>query len=293
MHCPRARSKSLVGSAIICNLDFDHGLLALASAGQAATVQLGIQPQVVAIPNLPSSIEPSSSSHSLLSTPLDYDAILHSTLPKANLAGMSRRIASAAMQSISADQLRQIGQLITQLQFQSQAIRAASQTLQDRFDLCVKESQAQLKLLKMCKTDLEDLRDSKALPRVIRLLDQQSVVGGRMDKVTRRMTARESLGIGEAEREWFDELERTKVKIIGTEGDEGFKVKVDKVSLGDLLRPLSDDIPRSEHSWMPRLVPSHQVPLLHLRRTMVMRMRELNGKTLSEGSIRKQRRFGD
>lgn len=78
------------------------------------------------------------------------------------------------METLSTVQLRSIAEMITSLQQRTRAIRKASQEVERRLDICVKEYDRQLTLLKDSTKKIDGLKDDKTVVRAQVLLDKQA-----------------------------------------------------------------------------------------------------------------------
>ena len=235
--CYRSPSQPVIGIASFCNISLGYGLLALASSYQLAAVELDFRMADSAAdsPFSPTKEEQKAAiseaaeadAHSLLlAKPLDFEALVQSILrPEQTYdpQALVRKLPTPTkpLQSTSPDLLRVLGEITSLVQGRAQAIRAASQAVENRLDLEVQEFRRQLKLLNDCSSRISDLRRSETRARAERLMESQTVLGERLDKVLVAMAAEYRPQIGEVERKWFDELERLRIRVKGGGSQRG------------------------------------------------------------------------
>ena len=206
---------------VLCNIIFGYALIALASTHQLAAVELDFRVADTNLNNPPSPTKPEIPSKTdarslILARPLDINKLVASVRGQTDLNSAARSISHGApMSTVSAGQLRSIGDIISQLQSRTRAVRAASQVVENHLNLCVQEFQRQLRVLKECRYRIEGLRDSKAIAKAHRMLDTQLEMGGRWDKVLVAMAAEYRPEVGEVERRWFEELDRLRIRVQG------------------------------------------------------------------------------
>ena len=220
----RSPVKPIIGSAAMCNVSFGYVVIALASTYQLVTVDLDFHvedPEPKQVPAQPASavqIEHDPASL-LLAYPFSYDeTIAAATGGATDYRKMARGVSVSPMNTFSAGQLRAIGDIISNIQARIGAVRAASQALESHLDLCVKEFQRQMKMIQASYDGLEQLRDTKIPVRTLQLLDKQSDLAKRLDKLLSGLVKHYGPKAGEAERQWLRELEELKAKIQGEGG---------------------------------------------------------------------------
>ncbi|WWD20148.1 hypothetical protein CI109_104624 [Kwoniella shandongensis] len=223
-------TKPIVGLVNFCNITLGYGLVALASSGQVAFVEmdLRIADSGVVPPSATSSAQ-SAPTHSdqsdpqslLLAKPFDADRLIASIRqpnPPYNPSSiLKQRLPdyNKPTSSITPEHLRVLGEISSQVQNRSEAIRNASQTIENRLDMQVKELQRQIKLLRECQASIEQLKETKTLSRAEDLTSKQENIAERLDGVLGSMAAEYKPQVGEVERKWFEELERLKMRVRG------------------------------------------------------------------------------
>ncbi|WWC95514.1 hypothetical protein V866_002379 [Kwoniella sp. B9012] len=225
--------KPIIGMISFCNITLGYGLLALASSGQAAFVELDLRvtDSSSIIPPLPTnysekqqqSDEPDSQSL-LLVKPLDFDQLINSIRTSNTTYNPSQLLrqripdSSKPTTNITPDHLRVLGEISTQVRQRTQAIRSGSQSIENRLDLQVKELQRQIKLLKDSQAKVSNLKKNTSISRAEELLAKQEQLGNKLDGLVGRLTEEFKPELGEQEKKWFEELERLKVRVRGGSG---------------------------------------------------------------------------
>lgn len=166
---------------------------------------------------------------SLLSKSLDFTSLINTVTSPADPHRLVRSRADARkpLTEINASQLKLLGDITSQIRRRTEAIRAASQTIEHRLDLQVKEYQRQLKVLKSARGEMKQVTGGDDMSgRVERIAKQQKSLSDRLDKVvSRAMASHTGPDLGEAERKWLKELESTRSNL------EAMTRKVNDVSL--------------------------------------------------------------
>jgi nucleoporin NUP82 len=227
---------SISGLQVVSKLTLGYALIALSSANQVAVVELDyraasrVQPTQESLNN----VKLEESSKSLLSQqPLEYDAVISSLhIDTTGFKSKSRGISGGApMETLSTVQLRSSAEMITSLQQRTRAIRKASQEVERRLDICVKEYERQLTLLKDSTKKIDGLKDDKTVVRAQVLLDKQAELAERLDKVLGTLRAEHRPDLSEVERKWFAELDGMKRKVEGGLGSTGLRDHIAQVRL--------------------------------------------------------------
>lgn len=211
-----------------CNITLGYGLLALASSYQLAAVEMDFRvpdsgTDFVQSPakSFKDSLteEKRDTQNLLLASPLDIDKLIASTQTSRDFEprALIRKLPdySKPIQRVSPDHLRVLGEIISQIHARTQAVRAASQAIENRLDLENQELQRQIRPVKECSSAIAELRKSQTKMRAQEMMEKQGKLGERLDKVLVAMSAEYRPQIGEVERKWFDELERLKARIRG------------------------------------------------------------------------------
>nr|XP_019043367.1 hypothetical protein I302_07943 [Kwoniella bestiolae CBS 10118]OCF22297.1 hypothetical protein I302_07943 [Kwoniella bestiolae CBS 10118] len=224
--------KPIVGMINFCNITLGYGLVALASSGQAAFVELDLRvadPTSI-IPHPSTSTEEEGKSDEpdaqslLLVKPLDFEKIINSirtpTTPYNPTQILKRKIpdSSKPITTITPDHLRVLGEISTQVRQRTQAIRSGSQNIENRLDLQVRELQRQIKLLKESQAKISTLKKNSAISRAEELLEKQESLGEKLDGLVGRLTEEFKPELGEQEKKWFEELDRLRVRVRGGSG---------------------------------------------------------------------------
>ncbi|WWD04287.1 hypothetical protein V865_002356 [Kwoniella europaea PYCC6329] len=224
--------KSIIGLINFCNITLGYGLLALASSGQAAFVELDLRVTDS------SSIIPSPTNHSekqqqsdepdsqslLLVKPLNFDKLINSirtsNTPYNPSQLLRQRIpdSSKPTTNITPDHLRVLGEISTQVRQRTQSIRNGSQNIENRLDLQVKELQRQIKLLKDSQAKISNLKKNTSISRAEELLAKQEQLSNKLDALVGRLTEEFKPELGEQEKKWFEEIEKLKVRVRGGSG---------------------------------------------------------------------------
>lgn len=154
---------------------------------------------------------------SLLSKSIDITALINSitaaTKSDPRNAVRSRPDAKKPLDNITTAHLTLLGEITSQIRKRTESIRAASQTVENRLDLQVREYQRQIKLLKSARGDMKVLRtgDSSGprADRVEAIASKQRELSERLDRVlSSAMASHEGADVSETERKWFDELDK-------------------------------------------------------------------------------------
>jgi nucleoporin NUP82 len=125
--------------------------------------------------------------------------------------------------------------MIAQLQNRLAAIRSASQAIEHRVDIQIREFQRQLELLKKSSATIKALKNDDTAERAEKMLEKQDKLAERMDRVVAALSADYRPEIGEVEKKWFDELEKLRTRIHGGGGfglsrTRGLTSQVEQVS---------------------------------------------------------------
>jgi nucleoporin NUP82 len=113
------------------------------------------------------------------------------------------------IENITAAHLKLLGEVTTEIRKRTEAIRAASQKVENRLDLQVREYQRQIKLLKSTRGEMKGLSADDGSERVSAIAKKQRELGDRLDRVlSSAMASHKGPDVSESERKWFDELEK-------------------------------------------------------------------------------------
>lgn len=175
----------------------------------------------------------------LTSQPVDVDSILASIRPSPsfnNARSALKKLSTAnkPLTNIGAEHLRSIGDLISNLQQRIEAVRAASQLIENHLDLQSQEFQRQVLLLQTTSSQLDQVKSHNPVKRAEGMMVEQERLAGRMEKVLSGLTMNYRPPIGEVEKTWFDELESIKIRVQGGKGfginrGGGLQAQIDEV----------------------------------------------------------------
>lgn len=232
----RSPGQAVIGSVSFCNIALGYGILALTSENQIASAELDFR----SVDRLSSSLtgsrtleghaDPTTDSRSLLSKPLDITALINSITSPSDYdpRGLvrARPDSRKPLNEINASQLKLLGDITSQIRRRTEAIRAASQTIENRLDLQVKEYQRQLKLLKSARYEMKDVISKEdSSDRIDRITRHQRRLADRLDKVvSTAMASHTGPDLSESERKYLRELEESRTQI------DNLVTKFEKVS---------------------------------------------------------------
>jgi len=178
----------------------------------------------------------------LLTNPFNFDQHLESVRQASNNHQDSMKTLPShakPIQTISPEHLRILGRITSELHKRTQAIRTASQAIEARLDMQLQEFQRQIKVLKIAKAGVYDLKEKSGsiVDRGGDLLDKQDLLAKRLDDVVVAMAAERKPDIGEEERKWFDELGKLSNKVRGGPGkDKGLIERMQAVCPASPMR---------------------------------------------------------
>ncbi|RXK35413.1 hypothetical protein M231_07317 [Tremella mesenterica] len=221
---------NIIGTVSMCNISLGYCLIALGSSGQLATVELDFQPSsstdvsmspAKSVKVIPAAIQ-SEDPQSLL-VRFDIDNLVSSLIRPAqpfNPYPLLRKIPdyNVPLQMISPEHLKGFGTVSEAFQTRLQAIQDASDELEHRVDVQIKEYHRQLKLLKDCHMRISELHSQSRRKRVEELLRAQEVMSDRLTSLISRLAVEYRPQVGEAEKKWFEELDRLKSRVAGNRG---------------------------------------------------------------------------
>ena len=225
----------------MCNITFGYAIVALASTCQLATVELEYKPvtkvQEEVVKVIEQVKEEVQENPSLIaSKPLDFDTLLQSTKAQQNdLRLLARGVSISPINTISRDMLRQIAEIISHIQRRIEAVRKASQAVENHLDVCFKEYSRQVRVITSTRDTLGELRDTKSQTRAVQMVEKQKNLAERLDSVVRGLTGRYRPDLGESEKRWFDELDRIGNRLRGTQSNAGLFARAQMVSIFLLL----------------------------------------------------------
>lgn len=215
-------SSPVEGLAAFSTVTLGYGVLALASTNQLAAIELEYQiPRRQPSPAATLRLSKPDRSSLLLAQPLDFDKLLSSVHsarvdPKAALRKLPTP--NQPIQSVSPEHLRVVGEIIAQLQNRLAAIRSASQAIEHRVNIQIREFQRQVELLKQSSATIKALKNDDTAERAEKILEKQDKLAERMDRVVAALSADYRPEIGEVEKRWFDELEKLRTRVYGGGG---------------------------------------------------------------------------
>lgn len=220
----RSQAQAIVGSAAFCNISLGYGILALTASQQLASSELDFRANehttavITSSNNAPSS-QSSTDDRSFLAKQPDISTLIDGTLSYTkynppNIRG--NKDLRGPVDNITAAHLKLLGEVTTDIRKRTEAIRAASQKVENRLDLQVREYQRQIKLLKTTRGEMKGLAGDDGSERVAAIASKQRELGERLDRVlSSAMASHKGPDVSESERKWFDELERLHGKVGG------------------------------------------------------------------------------
>ncbi|KIR68697.1 hypothetical protein I314_01120 [Cryptococcus bacillisporus CA1873] len=211
----------IVGLFCFCNITFGYGIVALASTGQVAYIELDIRcgdplALLSGTTRAANGFEAElKDTQSLLDNVFDADSLVSSV--KTGSKALSRQIPDYSMPLtvINSDHLSALQDISSHVHAQAQRIRAASQTVENRLDLQVQELQLHARLLAQCRQDVSDLQKSETLDRIESLIRRQESIQKRVEKMLAILALEYKPFVGYGERRWFKELEEMEMKLNG------------------------------------------------------------------------------
>ncbi|KAL7409546.1 hypothetical protein BDY24DRAFT_366825 [Mrakia frigida] len=258
--------------AIISDVYLSYSLLALTSSLQQVGLELSLRVDSPPSPSLspaklPSSLPPtpsassSSTSHyiSLLGVePFTIPPILADrsglpTKPRVVLPQSNGK----PLESISPENLRFLGKTVQSFRSDIRDTLSAGSTVQARLDLQLKELERQLSKLASVSDMVSDLRDGEVggkeglRNRVERVMETQSALIGRVDKVLQKLMDNHQPILSDYEQKWFGELGRMKEEV-GLQVEravEGGGLKARTALLENhlqILRPKLEELARND-----------------------------------------------
>lgn len=222
-----------------CNITLGYGLLALASSGQLAAVEMDVRVPDRGLAAPDPAPAPDKNSQSLLGKPFEVSLPTGEFNPKAAIrkAPDSHKV----LEAIGPQHVTALRDAAAQVKSRTHAVEEASARVEARLDLQVKEYARQLVVLRAAAASVSALRSAAArnVERAESALGAQQSLGDRLDAVLTALMAEHRPQIGAVERRWFDELERVKTRVSGARGSPGFaaRAQVLKEQLG-VVRPL-------------------------------------------------------
>ncbi|CAK9780672.1 hypothetical protein CC85DRAFT_287955 [Cutaneotrichosporon oleaginosum] len=219
-------SKPVVGVETFCDVTLGYGLLALASSGQLATVEMDVRVPDWRLSAPKSAPVPDKNSESLLSTPFEVSLPGGDFNPKAAIRKAPD--SHKALSAISPEHITALRDAAAQIKTRSRAVEAASAKVEARLDLQVKEYARQLAVLRQCAASTSALRSAamRSTERAEAVLQAQDALGDRLDAVITALMAQQRPQIGAVERSWFDELYRVQARVNGARGAPGFAARL-------------------------------------------------------------------
>ena len=163
------------------------------------------------------SAQPSSDERSFLAKQPDISTLIDGTISYTkytppNIRG--NKDLRGPVENITAAHLKLLGEVTVDIRKRTEAIRAASQKVENRLDLQVREYQRQIKLLKSARGEMKGLSKDDGSERVSAIASKQRALGERLDRVlSSAMASHKGPDVSESERKWFDELEKLHGKV--------------------------------------------------------------------------------
>lgn len=220
----RSQAQAIIGSAAFCNISLGYGILALTASQQLASSELDFRVNeqtiaAIAPKNNDSSAQPYSDDRSFLANQPDISTLIDGTISYTKYTPPNIRANKdirGPVENITAAHLKLLGEVTVDIRKRTEAIRAASQKVENRLDLQVREYQRQIKLLKSARGEMKGLSGDDGSERVTAIASKQRELGERLDRVlSSAMASHKGPDVSESERKWFDELERLHDKVGG------------------------------------------------------------------------------
>lgn len=218
-------SKPIIGAITFCNITLGYGLLALATTGQLAAVEMDFRVKDVGIeappPSAPAPVV-DADSDSLLQKAFDVAPLLKELSQPLDARSAVRKLPDSGKQitSIGPDHLRALAEAASQVRKRAEAVRSASSAVERRLDLDIREMTRQLKELSDSSSGIDQIRTraSANAERAHTMATYQVTLSRRLDAILSAMLSEYRPQIGDVERKWFDELERLRVRVSGGAG---------------------------------------------------------------------------
>jgi nucleoporin NUP82 len=218
----RSQAQAVIGSAAFCNISLGYGILALTASQQLASSELDFRANehtiaAIAPKTNDPSTQPSSDERSFLAKQPDISTLIDGTISYTkytppNIRG--NKDLRGPVENITAAHLKLLGEVTVDIRKRTEAIRAASQKVENRLDLQVREYQRQIKLLKSARGEMKGLSGDDGSERVSAIASKQRELGERLDRVlSSAMASHKGPDVSESERKWFDELEKLHGKV--------------------------------------------------------------------------------
>jgi nucleoporin NUP82 len=141
----RSQAQAIIGSAAFCNISLGYGILALTASQKLASSELDFRANehtIAAIvpKNNNSSAQPSSDERSFLAKQPDISTLIDGTISYTkytppNIRG--NKDLRGPVENITAAHLKLLGEVTVDIRKRTEAIRAASQKVENRLDLQV------------------------------------------------------------------------------------------------------------------------------------------------------------
>jgi nucleoporin NUP82 len=245
----RTQAQAIIGSAAFCNISLGYGILALTSSHQLASSELDFRANehtIAAIAPKPndSSAQSSSDDRSFLARQPDISTLIDGTISYTKYTPPNIRANKdlrGPVENITAAHLKLLGEVTVDIRKRTEAIRAASQKVENRLDLQVREYQRQIKLLKSARGEMKGLSGDDGSERVAVIASKQRELGERLDRVlSSAMASHKGPDVSESERKWFDELEKLHCKV------GGLSTRFSQVSTFDPSSAIKSDFQMSQ-----------------------------------------------
>jgi nucleoporin NUP82 len=219
-----SQQQAIVGSAGFCNISLGYGVLALTATQQLATPELDfrVSGHTTLAPtsqNPDPASQSSTDDRSYLAKQPDLSTLIQGTITYTKYTPPNIRANKdirGPIETITAAHLKLLGEVTTEIRKRTEAIRAASQKVENRLDLQVREYQRQIKLLKSTRGEMKGLSADDGSERVSAIAQKQRELGDRLDRVlSSAMASHKGPDVSESERKWFEELEKLHTQMGG------------------------------------------------------------------------------
>jgi len=220
----RLQAQAIVGSAAFCNISLGYGILAITASQQMVSSELDFRANEHTIAAISSNgkgplAQPTMDDRSFLAKQPDISTLIDGTISYTKYTPPNIRANKdlrGPVENITAAHLKLLGEVTTDIRKRTEAIRAASQKVENRLDLQVREYQRQVKLLKSARGEMKTLSGDDGSERVAAIARKQRELGERLDRVlSSAMASHKGPDVSESERKWFDELDKLHTQVGG------------------------------------------------------------------------------
>ena len=234
----------VVGLALVHDVYLGYSLLVLTSHLQLAAISLSLRVDSTD-PSTPARLDSDPPAYlSLLDTPFTVPALFTQRLPS-----VPHHTTTSAPLSITPATLRQIGTTVEDFRHRIRTLVAASDAIQTRLELQMKELARQLAKLSELSRKSDDMRASTGgqQSRLATVSSRQERLLARTDRLLQRLMDGHQPTLSTYETRWFDELGRLEKEIKG-----GLERRTERVqAMLESLLPALEEISKGERAPTP------------------------------------------